>query len=432
MILFLNDRGVSEVLILDMESHMIRTTKRLCATAALVLISTVATTTVYAKDKPAAAAAETINEKIRPFLVAAQEASAKKDFATVLVQVDKAEPVAVSPYEKFLVGQFRAIAAQSLKDTPNMVRGLDEAIDSGYSSPSVATFALIAGQTAYSDGNYTKAIDRFTKAQAAGSTEPSLPSFIADCYFKLKRVPEGLAIVDKSYLDDQAAKRVTPQDELARAAQAALDAKLPKDEIIWLSRLVSNYPTPTNWHDLLAIYRDAHPLSPQGILDLYRLMKVTNSFKSPAEVEEYAITALDKRGLPGEAKAAMDDAMAAGIITKLSTSMTEIKNVSTAKAGPDHASLAGSEKQAATAANGRVAKGTADAYFGYKEYTKAIELYKLAQTKGGVEPRLVSMGLGESYALSGDKADAIPALTSVTGESADLANFWVLWLNLAK
>lgn len=431
MILFLTDRGVSDVLILAMESHMIRNTKRLCATAALMLIATVpSTSTVFAKDKPAAA--ETINDKVRPFLVGAQEASGKKDFAAVLVQVDKAEPLAVTPYEKFLTGQFRAIAAQNLKDTPNLVRGLDEAIDSGYAAPPVATFALIAGQTAYTNGDYAKAIGRFTKAQAAGSTEPSLPSFIADCYFKLKRVPEGLAIVEKSYVDDQAAKRVTPQDELARAAQAALDAKLPKEEITWLSRLVSNYPTPTNWHDLLAIYRDGHPLSPQGILDLYRLMKVTNSFKSPAEVEEYAITALDKRGLPGEAKAAMEDAIAAGIITKLSTSMTEIKNVSTAKAGPDHATLAASEKQAATAANGRVAKGTADAYFGYKEYAKAVDMYKLAQTKGGIEPRITNMGLGESYALSGNKGEAIQAFSGVTGETTDLASFWTLWLNLAK
>ena len=414
-----------------MERHMARTTKHLCAALALVLISaTTAASPVFAKDKPASA--EAINEKVRPFLVAAQDASAKKDFAGVLVQVDKAEPLAATPYEKFLVGQFRAIAAQSLKDTPNMVRGLDEAVDSGYSSPSSATFALISGQTAYSAGDYAKAIDRFTKAQSFGSTEPSLPSFIADCYFKTKRTPEGLAIVDKSYQADQAAKRITPQDDLARAAQAALDAKLPKDEIIWLSRLVTNYPTATNWHDLLAIYRDGHTLSPQGILDLYRLMKVTKSFKSPAEIEEYAITALDKRGLPGEAKSAMEDAIAAGDIAKPSPSMTEIKNVATAKSGPDRASLAAAEKQAAVAANGRVAKGTADAYFGYKEYAKAIELYKLALAKGGIEPRLINMGLGESYALSGDKANAITAFNSVTGEAADLASFWVLWANLTK
>lgn len=412
---------------------MTRTTKTVRTALALALFCALTPmTAAVAKDKPAAAPAETINDKVRPFLAAAQDASSKKDFATVIAQVDKAEPLAVSPYEKFLIGQFRAIAGQALKDNANMNRGLDEAVDSGYSSPSLATFALISGQAAYTDGNYTKAIDRFTKAQAAGSTEASIPSFIADCYFKMKRYPEGLAIVDKTYLDDQAAKRVTPQEDIARAAQAALDAKLPKDEVTWLTRLVANYPTSTNWHDLLAIYRDSHVLSPQGILDLYRLMKVTKSFKSPGEVEEYAVTALDKRGLPGEARSAMEDGVANGDLTKLTPSMTEIKNVATAKSGPDRASLPASERQAAAAANGRVAKGTADAYFGYKDYAKAIELYKLAQTKGGIEPRLINMGLGESYALSGDKADAITAFNAVTGESSDLASFWVLWLNTSK
>jgi tetratricopeptide (TPR) repeat protein len=414
---------------------MTRLTKTVCSALALALFSvSPAASPVYAKDKAAdkPASADVIGDKIRPFLAAAQEASGKKDFAGVLVQVDKAAPLATTPYEKFLVGQFRAIAAQNVKDNANMVRGLDEAVDSGYSSPSIATFALISGQTAYTEGNYAKAIDRFTKAQAAGSTEPSLPIFIADSYFKSNRTAEGLAIAEKSYQANKAANRLTPEDEIARAAQASLNAKSAKDELVWLTRLVESYPTPTNWHDLLVIYRDAHPLSAQGILDLYRLMKVTKSFKSPSEVEEYAITALDKRGLPGEAKAAMEDAMTAGIITKLSPSMAEIKNVATAKSGPDRSSLPASEKQAASAANGKIAKGTADAYFGYKEYTKASEMYKLAQTKGGVEPRLTSMGLGESYALGGAKDDAIAAFGGVTGEAADLANFWVMWLKLAK
>ncbi len=397
------------------------------AALAFALIAGGPVAPVYAKDKPAAA--ESINDKIRPSLVAAQDAVTKKDYPTAFTQLDIAEPLAVSPYEKFVVGQFRAIGAQAMKDNKQMVRGLDFAIDSGYSTPAIATYALLSGQLSYNDGNYAKAITRLTKAQQLGNTEESLPLLIADCYYKSNRTAEGLAIIEKAYAADQAAKKVTSQDTLARTAQAALTAKMPKETMLWLGRLVSAYPTANNWHDMLVIYRDGHPVSAQGVLDLYRLMKATKSFRTGSEVEEYSITALDKRGLPGEAKAALDDGVADGSITKMTAGMIEVKNAATTKSASDRASLPAAEKLAGSSPTGRVARGTADAYFGYKDYAKAIALYKLAKTKGGVEDRLVNMGLGESYALSGDKANAITSFSAVTGESADIASFWVMWLN---
>ncbi len=398
---------------------------------ALTLGVATASAPAIAKDKPAAA--EAIGEKIRPALSAAQEALTKKDYAATLIQVDKAAPLASTPYEKFLVGQFRAIAGQATKDNKAMIQGLDEAVDSGYTATGNAGFALMSGQLAYNAGDYNRAINRLQIAQKLGSTEEALPLLIADSYYKSNRTAEGLAVVEQAYAADKAANRVTPQDTLARAAQAALTAKMGSATQLWLTRLVTTYPSTANWHDLLAIYRDQHPtISPQGLLDLYRLMKATNSFKNPREIEEYAEVALDKKGLPGEAKAAFDDAQASGGITQMTKGMTEIKTLATTKAVADKASLPAYIKQAPSAPNGRVARGTADALFGYKDYAQAIALYKVAQQKGGIDARLINMGLGESYALSGDKASARAAFAAVDGEGAELAKLWILWLDQTK
>ncbi len=54
----------------------------------------------------------------------------------------------------------------------------------------------------------------------------------------------------------------------------------------------------------------------------------------------------------------------------------------------------GVEKTAAAAPNGKPASRTADAYLGYGDNAKAIELYKLALTKGGVDNDEVNTRLG--------------------------------------
>jgi hypothetical protein len=397
------------------------------AVLAAALIGSAVANPAIAKDKPAAG--DTVGEKAMPALAAVQAAITKKDFAAALAAIDKAKATATSPYEKFLVGQFRAVAASNLKDNAQVMAGLDEAVDSGYTKPPVDDFAYRSGLLAYQSGDYNKAITRLTYAQKIGNQSTDIPLVTADSYYKAKRAAEGLAYVDSIYQADQAAKRPTSQDLLGRAAQATLDAKLTSETNKWLLRMVSNNPAPATWHDLLVIYRDQHPaLSGSALMDLYRLMKATHSFKGAREIEEYATVALDKKGVPGEAKAAFDDEP--GIA--MTKTMTEIKNIATAKAATDHAALPNYIKQSIAAPTGKVARGTADALFGFKEYPKAIEMYQLAQKKGGVEPRVINMGLGESYALSGDKASARTAFAAVDGESADIAKFWMLWLDLGK
>jgi hypothetical protein len=137
----------------------------------------------------------------------------------------------------------------------------------------------------------------------------------------------------------------------------------------------------------------------------------------------------DKIGLPGEAKAVVDEGKAKGAFDASSKAINEIGAAAGAKVAADKASLAGSEKSAASAANGKAALGTADAYFGYGDYAKAATLYKLALQKGGVDAATVNMRLGEALAKAGQAAEAKQAFAQVTGPRAELAQFWTLWVD---
>jgi hypothetical protein len=80
-------------------------------------------------------------------------------------------------------------------------------------------------------------------------------------------------------------------------------------------------------------------------------------------------------------------------------------------------------------ATGTPALRTADALFGYGRYTDAIPLYRAALTKGGVDSNLVNLRLGMALALANQRAEAETAFRAVTGPRAEIANYWMAFLN---
>jgi hypothetical protein len=138
---------------------------------------------------------------------------------------------------------------------------------------------------------------------------------------------------------------------------------------------------------------------------------------------------VDQRGLPGEAKAVIDEGYALGKAPRTSKALADIYATSTGKIAADRASLAKSEAAANSSANGKLASGTADAYLGYGEDAKAAALYRVALAKGGVDTDAVNTHLGIALARSGQTAEAKAAFALVKGPRAEIANYWVTWLD---
>ena len=163
-------------------------------------------------------------------------------------------------------------------------------------------------------------------------------------------------------------------------------------------------------------------------IDVYRLMRASNSLADQRDYADYAQLAYDA-GLRGEAKAVIDEGRASGKIPAGYAPANELYTMSKAGLAAE-GSLAGIEAKARASATGALAAQTADAYLGTGEYAKAIELYRLALQKGVTKPDDVNLHLGIALARSGDTAGAKTTLASVTGgQSAEIASYWQFYVD---
>ena len=133
--------------------------------------------------------------------------------------------------------------------------------------------------------------------------------------------------------------------------------------------------------------------------------------------------------MPWQAKTILAEGKANGKIPASSpgaTSLTAAVNKSISNEG----SLSSLETRAKAAANGKLAAGTADAYFGTGDYAKALDLYRVALQKGQVDADVINTRIGIALAYSGDKAGARTAFESVKGQPrADMAGLWIEYLD---
>ena len=71
-----------------------------------------------------------------------------------------------------------------------------------------------------------------------------------------------------------------------------------------------------------------------------------------------------------------------------------------------------------------------DRYYGMGNYAKAVELYRAWRWASRAStPRLANLHIGMALARAGDKAGATTALNAVTGPRADIAKYWLVYVN---
>ena len=124
----------------------------------------------------------------------------------------------------------------------------------------------------------------------------------------------------------------------------------------------------------------------------------------------------------------LEEGFAAKAIDRTRPIFRDVLAAASAKTAADRASLPSLERAALASPAAKQAMVTGDAYLGYGEWAKAAELYRAALTKSGVDAGLANFRLGIALARSGDKAGATAALNAVTGNRADIAKYWLLYL----
>jgi hypothetical protein len=395
--------------------------------SALIITSTPA---MAAKnEKPAPAPTYNLSKAFRAAVAPAQASIKSGNLPDAQAKMDAADAVATSPDDKYIAGAVRLELALALKDTVMQSKALDSILASGVApAADIPKFNFFAGNFAYQRGDYALAATKLAEADRLGYKNSDVLLLLAEANFKQNKVREGLPFVERAITEATAKGEKAPEAWFARATSMAYKAKLSDDVAKWTRAQVRAFPTADNWRSALVVYRDAAKLDGQASLDLMRLMRATKSLVGERDFFEYASLATE-RALPGEAQASIEEGFASGAVPRTSRAVNEMLALAKGKIATDRASLVASEKQAAGAATGKVASGTADGFLGYGEDAKAITLYKLALTKGGVDVDAVNTRLGIALARSGQKDAARAAFALVKGPRAGVASFWTLWLD---
>ncbi|MFM9978142.1 MAG: hypothetical protein ACKVOP_08885 [Sphingomonadaceae bacterium] len=404
--------------------------KSLALGAVLMAGGTVSAPLAIAKEKAAAAPSLKLGGPFRAAAAPAQAALKANDAAGAGAKIAAAEAAATAPDEKFVAAQLRLQLGSLLKDQAMQSAAVNAMLASGSAgaTPDLPRLNFFAGQFAYQANDFPKAIQYLTEAQRLGYESPDGHLLLAEAHFKSKQVPLGLTHVEKAIAMSSAAGTKPPESWYARAASQAYAAKLMPEAAKWTRDQVRAYPTAENWRSALVIFRDSTQREGGQLLDIFRLMRMTKSLAGERDYYEFAALS-SERGLPGETKAVIDEGMAISAIPAKNVTLAGLRTSAAGKIAADQASLAAGERQAAASATGRLAANTGDAYLGYAQDAKAIALYRTALTKGGVDADAVNTRLGIALARSGDKAGARSAFQAVKGARADIAAFWLLWLD---
>ena len=399
------------------------------ALAAILALGVVATPVVAQKKTQAPAKGPTLSKEFRAAAQPVQKAMTAKDFATAKASLAAAQAAATTPDDKYYAGLFSYQIAANLKDTPGTIAGAQAMLASGVApADQQGSINFLLGREAYFAKDYPKASTYLNESIRLGNKPPELLIMAADVSFKQKQFAPGLAYAEQGIAAQKAAGQTVPQDWYERALSAAYNAKNGPELVKWGGMLVKAYPTASNWRSALVLFRDSKQMDGQITLDLYRLMRATKSIAGERDFFDYAAIA-SERGLPGETKAVVDLAVTSDAKLATSKNLAELRSAATPKIAADMASLPASERAAAASPAARPSMSTADAYMSYGQYAKAAPLYRSALTKTGVDADAVNMRLGIALAMSGDKDGARAALTAVKGPRADIAGFWLVYLD---
>lgn len=358
-------------------------------------------------------------------LQAAYNAGDAAGFAAALAV---AEAAARTSDERYYLGQLRLAQAIKANDDAQKIAALDALIRSGgATAEELPKFYQTLGALHYNAKRYDQAAAAFQKLVELQPTNKDAANNLAAALMQTNNPTQAAATLEQQIAAAKAANQPIPEATYKQALDLAYKAKSPKS--IELSRdIVAAYPTAENWRNALVIYRQLKKPAGEANLDLLRLMRATRSLTSEADFYELADGAYSN-GLPGETKAVLEEGIAAKTINPNKSGFKELLAGARGKVNEDRASLAAAEKKALAASSGTTALNTADAYFGYGDYAKAAALYRAALQKGGVDANVANTRLGMALALAGQKSDAQMALKAVTGPRAEIASYWLIWLD---
>jgi len=366
----------------------------------------------------------TISTQARKEILELQTAVNAKDVANIPAKLTAAQAKARTGDDKYIVARLQLQAAADANNTAAIGPAIEAVIASGVVPASdMGTLYNNLGKLQYTAKAYDRASASFERLLQIDPNSTDAMVMLAETRNAQGRVAEAVPFLQKAIAARVASGQKPDEKWYQRAVALSYNAALPTAPALARDWVMA-FPTPKNWRDTILI----HKLDESTLLDSMRLANAVGALIGENDYFRYA-NALDGKGFPGEAKLVLEQGFAAKAIDKTRPIFAQLYATVSAKSQGDRASLAGSAKTALAAPAARQAMLIGDAYYGYGDYAQAVELYRAALTKTGVNKDLANLRIGMALARSGDKAGASAALGAAGGAQADVAKLWLAYLS---
>jgi tetratricopeptide (TPR) repeat protein len=367
-------------------------------------------------------------------LKAAQDALQAKKYPDALAKLKEAESnPKKTPYDEHVINVLAGSAYARTNDYQSAEKAFEAQANDGFTEQSeLPRIVKATAQINYQLKNYDKAIEFGNRAIKGGYGDEEVNVIVGQSYY-LKGDYKGTLKFFEPIVESDIKAGRTPKDQ---SLQLIMSSCVKTDDSACttkaLEKLVTYYPKPDYWKDLLyTLQQDrTQTQSDKNTLQLYRLMSEVDVLARADDYTEMAQLAMEQ-GSPGEAQHILEKGFQKGVFPDQRTKDKNQRLLDQAKkaAAADEAALPKIEKDADAAPTGDKDVGVGLAYLGYLQYDKATDLLTKGLTKGGVkseaEARLL---LGIAQLKGGHKDDAVKSFHAVKGDPTleRLANLWSL------
>jgi tetratricopeptide (TPR) repeat protein len=384
----------------------------------------------FSKDNAAAPKPPTGSKPLVKPLGASQAASKAEKWAECLASAREAEAIPnKTAYDTYVVNEMIGFCAIRAGDNATSAQAFEQLLDSEFTDAArKSTLLRSLMQISYMAKNYPKAIEYGNRAIRDGSANDELRLLVAQSYY-LQADYKGTLSSLEGWVAETEKAGATPSDNaLGLFLSACIKLEDDACTLRALAKQAAYHPKPDTWPNLVVMMlRNA---TDDGILQVYRLASEVGGMRRGEDYIEMAQLANEK-GLPGEAQAALEAAIAkkAFADTKSSDTATRLLASVKTQAAADKATLPKQALAAAPGKNGQVDIRLGQAFLSYGQYPEALAAIQRGIAKGNVKNVAeAQLALGQTYLKLGNKAEAIKAFNAVQGDElmTRVGNLWAM------
>jgi tetratricopeptide (TPR) repeat protein len=376
----------------------------------------------------------TVSREFAKPLKAAQEDEQKGKFHEALDELDKARALPkATPWETHLINELSVYPYAKTNNMAAAARTMETLINDALTDPAEKTrYLKDLGKIFYQLKDYNKAIEYGKKAIDAGVADPTTYLLVSQAYYLKSDYKDALHFTDGQVGQEVKRGETPTEGQLQLILSSCVKLTDQPCETRALERLVTYYPKPDYWQDLMSsLFASKQAEQSDSLtLNIYRLAIDVGAVTRPAQYIEMAQLALEQ-GSPGDAEHVLEDGYAKNVFTdqhdreKAQRLLTGAKK----RAASDQASLPRQAAQAEASASGEQDVGVGIAYLGYQQYDKAMDVLQQGLMKGGVkDENQARLLLGIAELKAGKKDQAVKSFHAVSGDATleRLANLWSL------